>query len=161
MHRVPQDRISEQGWIRKEIRLRYVYSPPALPTFGSLRFNTGASTMCMIRSLDCAFLFYSNYPCRLTLSEMSVDMPCDSSVFNSEHPFADDNFSFSRTGNLTSVFEELFDQRPYEFTNSHPGESPHSNIQTTQHTRKTQTVIDLFISIHCMFIYLPLNHDSF
>jgi hypothetical protein len=161
IRRVPQDRISEQRWIRKEIRLRYVFFIQLCSwTCGS---NMNASTMCMIRSLDCAFLFYSNYPCRLTLSELNVDLPCESSVFNSEHPFAEEDFRFSRSGNLASVFDELFcEHTPHETTDTQAGESPHDSRNTAApHTRKTQTVMDLFLSIHCKFTYLPFHVNCF
>lgn len=109
--------------------------------------------MCMIRSLDCAFLFYSNYPCRLTLSELNVDMPCESSVFNSEHPFAEENFQFSRRGDLAAVFEELFcEYTPREATDTQAGGSPYdARNGVPSDKRTTQTVMDLFISIHCTF----------
>jgi hypothetical protein len=113
----------------------------------------------MIRSLDCAFLFYSNYPCRLALSELNVDLPCESSVFNSEHPFAEENFQFSRSGDLASVFEELFSEQTPDTQGEEKPDDSRSRVRSE--TRKTQTVMDLFLSIHRTFPSLEIRSDLF
>ncbi|KAJ5372948.1 transcriptional regulator family: Fungal Specific TF [Penicillium concentricum] len=108
---LPDDQVLEHLWIQKECRIR---------------------TISIISLLDCAFFFYQNYPCRLTHTEMECDLPCDESVFFSEHPFAEPNFCFSRGLMLSGAFENLFD------------EAPESNTMKL-------TALDMFILIHSHF----------
>jgi len=62
----------------------------------------------MIRLFDFAFLFYSNYPCILTFAELQVDLPCQSQLFESEHPFAQEEFCFSRNTTASDILRLLF-----------------------------------------------------
>jgi hypothetical protein len=85
----------------------------------------------MISLLDCAFFFFQNYPCRLAHTEMECDLPCDESLFVSEHPFAEPNFRFQRDLRLSEAFRNLFDEAP---------ESSPMDL----------TALDMFILIHSM-----------
>ncbi|KAJ5502614.1 transcriptional regulator family: Fungal Specific TF [Penicillium fimorum] len=111
---LPDDQVLEHLWIQKECRIR---------------------TISIISLLDCAFFFFQNYPCRLTYTEMECDLPCEESVFSSEHPFAEPNFCFSRGLVLSEAFENLFDEAP----ESHP---------------MSLTALDMFILIHILFSFI-------
>lgn len=88
-------------------------------------------TISIISLLDGAFFFFQNFPCRLTHTEMQCDLPCDESLFLSEHPFAEPNFRFSRGLTVSEAFKNLFD------------EVPESNPMDL-------TALDMFILIHSM-----------
>lgn len=62
---------------------------------------------------------------------MECDLPCDESLFFSEHPFAEPNFRFSRGLKVSEAFKNLFD------------ETPESNLMDL-------TALDMFILIHSM-----------
>lgn len=85
----------------------------------------------MILLLDCAFFFFQNYPCRLSHTEMECDLPCDESLFVSEHPFVEPNFRFQREFRLSEAFRNLFEEAP---------ESSPMDL----------TALDMFILIHSM-----------
>lgn len=93
-------------------------------------------TISIISLMDCAFYFYQNYPYRLTTSEMENDFPCEQSIFQAEHPFAESNFRLSRNLTLYEAFQNLFAQ---------PQDSP---VQTPD--SMDLTVFDMFILIHGM-----------
>jgi hypothetical protein len=61
--------------------------------------------------LDCAFSFFANFPCRLTLSEMKFDLPCEEIYFSSPHPFSVHSFTFSRRITVLEAFQSLFPQQ--------------------------------------------------
>ena len=100
------------------------------------------STVSIVSLLDCAFLFYQNYPCRLTHSEMECDLPCDEAIFRSEHPFTEPNFRFSRHLTIYEAFQNLFDAPILESPQRTP-DSSHMDL----------TVLDMFILIHSMWTH--------
>ncbi|CAG8057096.1 unnamed protein product [Penicillium nalgiovense] len=110
----PDDQVSEHLWIQKECRIR---------------------TISMILLLDCAFFFFQNYPCRLSHTEMECDLPCDESLFVSEHPFVEPNFRFQREFRLSEAFRNLFEEAP---------ESSPMDL----------TALDMFILIHILFSFI-------
>ncbi|KGO70553.1 Zinc finger, C2H2 [Penicillium expansum] len=114
---LPDDQVLEHLWIQTESRIR---------------------TISIMSLLDCAFLFFQNFPCRLTFTEMECDLPCHESLFFSEHPFAEPNFRFSRGLKVSEAFEHLFD------------ETPESNTIDL-------TALDMFILIHVLFSFIN-NH---
>ncbi|KAJ5484340.1 hypothetical protein N7453_012294 [Penicillium expansum] len=114
---LPDDQVLEHLWIQTESRIR---------------------TISIMSLLDCAFLFFQNFPCRLTFTEMECDLPCHESLFFSEHPFAEPNFRFSRGLKVSEAFEHLFD------------ETPESNPIDL-------TALDMFILIHVLFSFIN-NH---
>ncbi|KAH8705616.1 putative C2H2 finger domain protein [Talaromyces proteolyticus] len=120
---LPEDRIHEALWIQKECRIR---------------------TINIISLLDCAFSFYQNFPCRLTPAEMECDLPCDDSLFNSEHPFAEPNFSFTRETTLYQAFQHLFDDE----------QSIAKTTNTNSPAIMNFTVFDMFILIHLLYAYI-------
>jgi hypothetical protein len=69
---------------------------------------TSYRTINIIALVDCAFSFYSNFPCRLTPAELECDMPCEDSIFGSKHPFAHPNFRFTRETTVYEAFRYLF-----------------------------------------------------
>ncbi|EXV05247.1 Zn(2)-Cys(6) zinc finger domain protein [Metarhizium robertsii] len=117
-----RDRISEELWIRKETQVR---------------------TIIMIRLLDCAFLFFSNYPCKLAFSELEHDLPCENAVFNAKHPFAEENFRFRRGSTTAEAFEELFREQ------SNPPPAQRQCDVESCVNYGSRTVVDLFLTIHC------------
>lgn len=106
--------------------------------------------MSIISLLDCAFSFYSNYPCRLTHTEMECDFPCQEAVFDSQHPFVEPNFRFSRGISVSEAFENLFGS-PANEDGSQAG-VPDRIVD--------MTVLDMFILIHCMSTISYLNDDK-
>ncbi|KAJ5969068.1 hypothetical protein N7501_005316 [Penicillium viridicatum] len=111
---LPDDQALEHLWIQKESRIR---------------------TISIISLLDGAFFFFQNFPCRLTHTEMECDLPCDESLFFSEHPFAEPNFRFSRGLTVSEAFKNLFD------------EAPKSNPMDL-------SALDMFILIHILFSFI-------
>ncbi|KAJ5298301.1 uncharacterized protein N7443_006421 [Penicillium atrosanguineum] len=105
-----QDQLEHQ-WIQTECRIR------------------------IISLLDCAFLFYQNYPCRLTHSEMECELPCEESLFQSPHPLSEPDFRFTRGITLYGAFKTLFDPS-------------HVAGQPPDPTQMNLTVMDMFILIH-------------
>ncbi|KAJ9311865.1 transcriptional regulator family: Fungal Specific TF and C2H2 zinc finger [Paecilomyces variotii] len=134
---LPEDRIHEYLWIQKESRIR---------------------TINVVSLLDCAFSFYQNYPCRLTHNEMECDLPCEESVFCSQHPFAEPNFRFTRNVTIREAFQQLFSE---ESANSKPvlGRSQSVSSAFTQTSMQNLedlqlTVLDMFILIHLLYAFI-------
>ena len=67
--------------------------------------------MTTLTLLDCAFSFFANFPCRLTISEMQFDLPCEEIYYASPHPFSEQSFIFSRRTTLNEAFYSLFPQK--------------------------------------------------
>ncbi|CAG8932853.1 unnamed protein product [Penicillium salamii] len=110
---LPEDQALEGLWIQKECRIR---------------------TANVIISIDGAFYFFQNFPCRLTQSEMQCDLPSDKSLFFSRHPFAEPNFRFARDVTLIKAFENLMDESYTE----------HMDL----------TILDMFMLIHLLYSYI-------
>jgi hypothetical protein len=109
-------------------------------------------TMCIIWLFDCALRFYSNFPCRLSLSELKNDLPCAESVFRAEHPFAVETFQFRRTTTASQAFHMLF-RNPtlgVESAGSTPKPSKDVAHPLWEHEQHL-TVLDLFLLIHRMY----------
>ncbi|EAW08803.1 FTFMHR domain-containing protein, partial [Aspergillus clavatus NRRL 1] len=119
---LPHDPMDEFSWIQKECRIR---------------------TMNIISLLDCAFSFYSNYPCRLSHTEMACDFPCQESVFDSHHPFVEPSFQFARDIPISEAFEYLFD-------NSASEDPSQSHIDSLS----TMTIFDMFMLIHLLYAFI-------
>lgn len=109
----PEDRIHQHLWIQKECRVR---------------------TMNIIHSLDCAFLFFHNFPCRLSFAEMECDLPCDELLFSNPNPFAEQGFKFNRAMTLRQGFEALFEDSALDAFTKRGGEP--------------FTLLDMFLMIH-------------
>ena len=89
--------------------------------------------MNILWSLDCAFLFFQSYPCRLTFTELEFDLPCEEGVWVAKHPFNEPHFEAKRGFTLQDGFEVLFNERPdAQQSQAHP----------------TFTVFDMFMLIH-------------
>ena len=58
--------------------------------------------------LDTAFSFFANFPCRLAVSELKFDLPCEEFIYASTHPFADPKFTTSRHLSVYEAFQSLF-----------------------------------------------------
>ena len=141
---LPEDRIHETLWIQKECRIRLVFEISYIDHFVDC-----SRTMNVIALLDCAFSFYSNFPCRLTPSELECDLPCEESVFNCEHPFAQLKFRFTRETTIYEAFQHLFVDEPETSKCQHgPDHSGHCHHTTS--IGATFTVTDMFLIIHSM-----------
>ena len=93
--------------------------------------------------LDCAFSFFANFPCRLSMSEMKFDLPSEEAFFATLHPFSQRNFTPCRNLTTMEAFQSLF--KP---------------SQVSGHGTKGNPLglnpMDMFILIHRMFpICLP------
>jgi hypothetical protein len=66
--------------------------------------------MNIITLFDCALAFFANFPCRLMVSEMRFDLPCEESIYSSSHPFAEPKFTPSRQLTTFDAFQSLFGQ---------------------------------------------------
>lgn len=106
----------------------------------------------MIRLLDCAFLFFSNYPCKLAFSELEHDLPCENAVFNAKHPFAEENFRFRRGSTTAEAFEELFREQ------SNPPPAQRQCDVESCVNYGSRTVVDLFLTIHCKLAHSSTAH---
>jgi hypothetical protein len=110
--------------------------------------NTLSSLMNIMTLLDCAFSFFANFPCRLSVSEMKFDLPCEEQFFASCHPFAELNFTPSRRLTTYEAFQSLFGPKP----NSVPGQERKGNPLGLN-------PMDMFILIHrkpqLLLPYLP------
>ncbi|KAF4185574.1 hypothetical protein CNMCM7927_006518 [Aspergillus lentulus] len=134
---MPHDPMDEYSWIQKECRIR---------------------TVNIISLLDCAFSFYSNYPCRISHTEMEWDFPCKEAVFDSQHPFVEPNFRFARDIPISKAFDNLFEN---------PASEDGSQVHVPDHIAD-MTVLDMFILIHLLYAFInthmtllaPLIHKT-
>jgi hypothetical protein len=90
--------------------------------------------------LDCAFAFFSNFPCRLTVTEMKFDLPCEDLLYASNHPFSEPTFKASRHLTTLDAFRSLFRQ----------DKSPPEN-QGKKANPLGLNPMDMFILIHRKF----------
>ncbi|KAJ5040593.1 uncharacterized protein L3040_006245 [Drepanopeziza brunnea f. sp. 'multigermtubi'] len=107
----------EQMWILRETRIRMI------------------NTMTLF---DCAFCFFVNFPCRISVSEMEFDLPCEESFFASHHPFSEPGFTFSRNITTVDAFQSLF--KPSQISQG-PSRNPY-NLNPA----------DMFILIHMLYV---------
>ncbi|KAJ5612253.1 hypothetical protein N7510_005447 [Penicillium lagena] len=119
----PRDRVLESLWIQTECRIRCVN---------------------IVISLDCAFFFYQNHPCRFTHTEMECDLPCYDSLFRSDHPFREPNFRYTRDLTISEAFQNLFEEEPGRDS---PPHSPGIN-------RMDLTVLDMWSLIHILYAFI-------
>ncbi|KAL3426633.1 transcription factor [Phlyctema vagabunda] len=122
------DSIDEHSWVEKESQIRTI------------------NTMVLI---DCAFSFFVNFPCRIALSEMQFDLPCDEATFASTHPFLEKDFSASRHVTILEAFQSLFDKK-----------TTLSSQQALSESVRL-TVLDMFILIHLLYIYAQVQITLF
>ena len=135
IRQLPSDRTSEIKWLRKE---------------------SGIRTMSMITLLDSAFQLYSNYPPRLELTELNNDLPCKGSLFESEHPFMQDDLRFSRHLTTYQAFQLLFADdfnAPKVLSDDESGRLKVPG-PTAPSIDYNFTVLDLFLLIHREFPYI-------
>ena len=99
--------------------------------------NIIPSLMNIMTLLDCAFSFFANFPCRLSVSEMKFDLPCEEQIFASCHPFAELNFTPSRRLTTYEAFQSMFGPK----ANLVPGQERKSNPLGLN-------PMDMFILIH-------------
>lgn len=72
---------------------------------------------------------------------MEWDFPCQEVIFDSQHPFVEPNFRFSRDIPISAGFNNLFETQISE---------DGSQAHVPDHIAD-MTVLDMFILIHCMF----------
>jgi hypothetical protein len=96
--------------------------------------------------LDCAFAFFSNFPCRLSVTEMKFDLVCEESFFASSHPFSEPMFKPSRHLTTYEAFKSLFCQE---------------QSQAAEDKKKVNplglSLVDMFTLIHRMNLNRSLN----
>lgn len=103
--------------------------------------------MAWIIAIDCAFTFFQNFPCRLALAELACDLPCEESIFESQHPFSEPNFLPSRQLTVNDAFEQLF------------VECPEAALPASERLLAAKlTVLDMFILVHGLL--RPSSHES-
>ena len=98
--------------------------------------------------LDCAFSFFANFPCRLLITEMKFDLPCEEVLFSSRHPFSEPKFKLSRGLTTYDAFKSLFIP---EIQSSMPSKRNPLRLNA----------MDMFILIHCAYTCPTLNCSSF
>ncbi|KAI9037717.1 uncharacterized protein KD926_000058 [Aspergillus affinis] len=121
-----EERTHEGLWIQKECRIR---------------------SMSYISLLDCAFVFYQNYPCRLSHTEMESDFPCAEAVFASGHPFQEPKFQLMREFNISDTFQSLFHEH------SSKTSSPSGFSMSGVNMLSGLTFLDMFILIHMLYAF--------
>ncbi|KAJ4547882.1 hypothetical protein HRR80_008375 [Exophiala dermatitidis] len=138
----PSDRISETAWLRKESRIR---------------------TTAMIGLIDCAMRIYTNYPCRLALAELEVDLPCKEAIFASQHPFMQDESIFAPRLTISQAFALLFDKlsppplstAPTSVVDPKLSSAAAATSQSLNNLFDCDlTVFNLFILIHYLYLYI-------
>jgi len=116
------DSLDECLWINKESQIRL---------------------MNIITLLDCALSFFANFPCRLTVSEMRFDLPCEETLFSSSHPFSEPKFTPSRHLTTYEAFQSLFGQvKPTTISNQGKKGNPLG-----------LNPMDMFILVHLLYVY--------
>lgn len=73
----------------------------------------------------------------MTHSEMESELPCEESLFQTEHPFSQPNFQFTRGITIYQAFQSLFE--PIKQESAGP---------STVVSQMRLTVLDTFILIH-------------
>jgi len=121
-----EDSMDEKLWIQKEMRIRLV------------------NIMALI---DCAFVFFDNFPTRLSLVELACDLPSEERHWASQHPFSLPRFKPSRNMTTSQAFRSLF---AAEKSPSPLGEGRMGNTLGFNH-------IDMFILIHGMSSHILHN----
>lgn len=107
--------------------------------------------MNIVSLLDCAFSFYQNYPCRLSHAEMECEFPCDEFIFNSQQPFTEPNFRFTRETTISEAFQSLFEEYPSQESSSSRQNTP---LTAYESIRMELRVFDMFIIIHRKRVFL-------
>ena len=92
--------------------------------------------------LDCALLIFSNFPSRLSITEMRFHLPSEETFWSSDHPFSQHGFKKSRQLTSYEAFKSLFVQ----------DKSPPSEDETKRSNPLGLNVMDMFILIHCKSI---------
>ena len=107
--------------------------------------NSSNRLISIMTLLDCAFSFFANFPCRLTLSEMKFDLPCEEIFFSSLHPFQEQSFTFSRRITVQEAFHSLFPQEK-------------STSPTSSSGKKANPLglnpMDMFILVHSTYNWI-------
>lgn len=142
------DSIDEYSWIQKETRIRYERTLRFSPT--SYADKSSCRTMSIMTLLDCAFCFFANYPCRIALSEMQYDLPCDEEIFACPHPFSEPGFHPSRHLTTLEAFQSLFGRGKSAVQSRH-GNNDGNNDKSNP---LELNVLDMFILIHRMLSYI-------
>ena len=109
--------------------------------------------MNIIWALDCAFCFFQNYPPRLSMAELDIDLPCIEQIYSSKNPFTEPNFRFSRDLTLRQGLEALFSNGLAD-----PGNPKRPIIPMRE---LGFTVMDMFVLIHGTLICVlttPQDH---
>lgn len=105
-------------------------------------------TINIMTLLDCAFSFFTNFPCRLAVSEMKFSLPCEESLFAAAHPFSEPNFNANRQLTTYEAFRSLFRQcktlNIYGRTDENGFKGNPLNLNP----------MDMFILIHRMYILI-------
>jgi hypothetical protein len=85
---------------------------------------------------------------------MECEFPCDESIFNSAHPFAEPNFRFTRDITISEAFQSLFEEYPKQ--ESSEGYFP---VSAYESTRMSLRVFDMWILIHSKSSLLNAPHS--
>lgn len=104
----------------------------------------------MLRLLDFAYMFYSNFTCILTFGELRTDMPCESSLFDCKHPFAEEEFRFSRNTMAIDSLRVLYQASdPVSVRPIHIGMTASLLVESAGQTgSRTITLQDLYLLVH-------------
>lgn len=99
--------------------------------------------------LNVAFVFFSNFPSRLPITELRFDLHSEEAIFASAHPFSEPTFKLSRHLTVYEAFRSLFSK---------------DKVQPADGTAINPLglgVVDMFTLIHRKFLdYLSFNYPS-
>lgn len=115
-----RDSHDENLWIQKESQIRLI----------------NAMTL-----LDSAFVFFSNFPSRLSVTEMKFDLHSEESFFASMHPLSEPSFHSSRQLTVYEAFRSLFSKEKLEQSDG------------TTNNPLGLGVVDMFTLIHLLYVY--------
>lgn len=125
------------------------------------KWFVGSRTTAMIGLIDCAMRIYTNYPCRLALAELEVDLPCKEAIFASQHPFMQDESIFAPRLTISQAFALLFDKlsppplstAPTSVVDPKLSSAAAATSQSLNNLFDCDlTVFNLFILIHCKYM---------
>lgn len=121
-------------------------------------------TMNILTLIDCAFSFFKNFPCRLSLAEIKFDLPCEEALFSIPHPFSDPQFQCSRHVTVYKAYQSLFQMqnRPREVALANHLYNGHAIPREASSPNPFRlNVLDMAILIHLLYAFLVTHMPLF
>lgn len=114
-----EDQYDQELWIRRECKIR---------------------TMNILFCLDCAFLFFRSFPCRLSFTELDFELCCEEPIFNAPQPFQHPRFGRRSPMTLKQGVEFLSRSEPV--------------LRNPSDDTTPFTMLSMFILIHMLYAFI-------